>query len=364
MKKVFLYAYDKQNLGDDLFVHTITRRYSDVQFYMWTDRKNRETFASLPNLRVIDKDSQFVRLLQWLRPSLIARYKGFIEGRCDAVVYIGGSIFMEYPNWEQICNWWEWTAKNRPFYVLGANFGPWHTEGYRDKMAKIFEKMQDVCFRDKYSLALFPEVDTVRCAPDILFSYPMPKVPMREKQIFVSAIDCAGRDEAHDLSRFDKQYVSNMSSLLRGYLDGGYRLVLASFCKDEGDENGIAKILSAMGCENDSRVRVLAYDGTNADALTTSIAESEFVIGTRFHSVILAMAAGKPVFPVVYSDKTTRVLEDMDFRSEWGDLRTGSSFAKSSPPPPLVGVRFPAVETLSTAAQLHFNKLDSLLSGR
>ena len=32
MNSVFLYAYDRQNLGDDLFVHTITKRYPDVQF--------------------------------------------------------------------------------------------------------------------------------------------------------------------------------------------------------------------------------------------------------------------------------------------------------------------------------------------
>ena len=144
MKKTFLYAYDRQNLGDDLFVHAITRRYSDVQFYMWSDKKNRRVFADLPNLKVIDKDSKFVHLLHKLRPSLIARYRSCLEKRCDAVVYIGGSIFMEYPNWEQICTWWEYEAKNRPFYVLGANFGPYHTEAYRKKMEEIFRDCRDV----------------------------------------------------------------------------------------------------------------------------------------------------------------------------------------------------------------------------
>ena len=99
MKKAFLYAYDRQNLGDDLFVHAITGRYPNTQFYMWSDRKNQETFSCLPNLTVIDKDSRFVHLLHKLRPSLVARYRAWLEKRCNAVVYIGGSIFMEYPNW-------------------------------------------------------------------------------------------------------------------------------------------------------------------------------------------------------------------------------------------------------------------------
>ena len=325
MKKIFLYAYDRRNLGDDLFVHVITKRYPDVKFYMWSDKVNRETFASLPNLKVIDKDSRFVHFLNRLRPSLVARYKAWLEKRCDAVVYIGGSIFMEYPNWEQISTWWEYEAENRPFYVLGANFGPYHTEAYREKMASIFGKMRDVCFRDRYSNKLFSDVPTVRYAPDILFSYPMPAVDVKEKQIFVSVIDCAGRDESHSLSEFDSRYVTNMADMLRGYLNDGYDLVMASFCKEEGDESGITKILRAMGCENHPSIRIICYDGTNADELTTAISESALVIATRFHATILAMAAGRPVLPIVYSDKTLHVLEDLGYNELILDLRKSNS---------------------------------------
>lgn len=357
MKKVFLYAYDKQNLGDDLFVHAITRRYPDVQFYMWTDRKNRETFACLPNLRIIDKDSRFVRLLHRIRPSLVARYKGVIEGNCDAVVYIGGSIFMEYPNWEQICTWWEWTAENRPFYVLGANFGPWHTEEYRDKMAEIFGKMRDVCFRDKYSLNLFPDVDMVRCAPDILFSYPMPTVVVKEKQVFVSVIDCAGRDETYDLSEFDEQYVANVSNILRAYLDDGYSLILASFCKKEGDENGIRKLLAVLG--EDTRIKVLYYDGTNHQEMLTALAESGLVIGTRFHAVVLAFTAGRPVLPILYSDKTQHVLRDLGFEGTVLDLRDEDSWTRQLPV--VISSAEEADRSFGGRAEEHFEKLDSAL---
>ena len=350
MKKAFLYAYDRQNLGDDLFVHTITRRYPDVQFYMWSARKNRETFACLPNLKVIDQDSKLVHFLHKLRPSLIARYKGMIEKRCDAVVYIGGSIFMEYPNWETICIWWEWTAKNRPFYVLGANFGPWHTEDYRSKMEAIFRDCQDVCFRDRYSADLFPGI--TRQATDILFSYPMPKVPVKEKQIFVSVINCAGRDESHNLDNCDARYVENMANLLNGYLSDGHQLVLASFCKEEGDEEGVRKILAAMGCENDPRVSVLCYDGTNAEELTCAIAESEGVVATRFHALILAMAAGRPVLPIVYSDKTKHILEDVKFTGATYDLRENTLWM----PVAMIASKVPAGE-----AEKHFSELDIVL---
>lgn len=352
MKKVFLYAYDRQNLGDDLFVHTITKRYLDVQFYIWSGKENRKTFASLPNLKVIDGDSAWVRFLRKLRPSFVPGYKAWLEKQCDAVVYIGGSIFMEYPTWMQICSWWEYEAKHRPLYVLGANFGPYHTEGYREKMAQVFQNCRDVCFRDRYSRELFQNVDTVRMAPDILLSYPMPKRSVKEKQIFVSVINCAGRDESHGLNRYDKRYVNNMATLLQRLLDGGREIVLASFCAEEGDEEGIRKLLLAMGRENDPRIRIAHYDGTNTDEITGAIAESGGVIATRFHAMILAMAANRPVLPVIYSDKTKHVLEDLGFRGTVYDLREDSSW----PAADMNIVSVPAVQTAG-----HFEKLDQIL---
>ena len=53
MKKLFLYAYDHINLGDDLFIETIVRRYPHVKFYFWTDAKNKEVFKDLKNLKII-----------------------------------------------------------------------------------------------------------------------------------------------------------------------------------------------------------------------------------------------------------------------------------------------------------------------
>jgi len=92
MKKIFLYAYDRINLGDDLFVHTITKRYPDVKFFLWSTAINRTTFSSLKNLVVLDQESFIIRFLQKIRPSLAIRFKHNKEMSCDAVVYIGGSF--------------------------------------------------------------------------------------------------------------------------------------------------------------------------------------------------------------------------------------------------------------------------------
>lgn len=360
MKKVYLYAYDRQNLGDDLFVHTITKRYPDVQFYIWTGAENKATFKSLPNLKVIDRDSKWVHFLQKIRPSLVSRYRYALEDKCDAIVYIGGSIFMEYPNWEQLLTWWEYEAENRPFLALGCNFGPWHSEGYREKMACIYGKMKDVCFRDRYSAELFTDVTTVRQAPDILFNCPMPRVTVDEKNVFVSLIDCASRDDSHGLAVLDDNYIAGMAKLLREYLDNGHTLTLASFCRHEGDENAIAKIRQTLGiADNDTRVKDLCYTGTNADEMRSAIAGAGFVVASRFHATILALAANRPVLPVIYSDKTTHVLDDLGYKGITVDLRQENwvdyAVAESNR-----SVTTP-IDIVKEQAQGHFAVLDQLI---
>ena len=47
MKRVCLYAYDKVNLGDDLFIRTIAARYTDTKFYLWSDGVNKQNFSDV-----------------------------------------------------------------------------------------------------------------------------------------------------------------------------------------------------------------------------------------------------------------------------------------------------------------------------
>ena len=355
MKRVFLYAYDKRNLGDDLFIQTLVTRYPQVQFYIRTDPENRESFQGLPNLRVLERSSAMGRWLGKIRPSFESRYETRWENRCSAMVYIGGSIFMEYPSSPQFVEWLKYQGERHPFFVMGANFGPYHTEKYREDLGTSFSHLQDVCFRDKYSCRMFEGCGNVRYAPDILLGFTMPSARVVEKQVFVSVIDTENREDCND------DYVCSMARILRGYLDDGCTLVLASFCRAEGDEAGIRKILTEMKAEQDPRIRMRCYDGTNREEMLKCLASSDYVIASRFHGVILAMAAGRPVLPVIYSDKTLHVLEDLNFDGKYIDLRKNEQWdylsSRSNWDHPLT----PISEHTRKATEGHFEKLDSFL---
>ena len=96
MKKLFLYAYDRRNLGDDLFVEHITRRYPDTQFYIWSGVENKATYGSIPNLKRVGPDSRVVRLLRklpFLGFLMPAVWNAFLVG-WELSVYIGGGFWI------------------------------------------------------------------------------------------------------------------------------------------------------------------------------------------------------------------------------------------------------------------------------
>lgn len=358
MKKVFLFAYDNVNLGDDLFIHFITHRYPNIKFYFWTDKKNKRVFSNCSNLRVVDEKGWIIRTLNRIRPSFPVRYKYWCEKKCDLSLYVGGSIFIEYPNWINQINWLDYQVRHYKFYVLGANFGPYHEEKYRNQLKLVFDNMEDVCFRDLYSKNKFQDCVKVRYAPDILLSFPMPKVEIKGKQVFISVIDCEGRME---LEEYDENYISNMTSFIKKFIQDNCNIVLSSFCAKEGDELAIEKIMNRLEVKEKKKVMVLNYNGLNLSEMLRTIAESDFIVGTRFHSIILSLAANRPCLPIIYSDKTAHILQDLNFKGEIIDLRKNSkwNFYESKEN---WNDRVKQIDnTMKSMSQLHFEKLDKIL---
>lgn len=361
MKKIFLYAYDHINLGDDLFIETITDRYKDIEFYFWTNEKNKKVFQEQQNLKIIDENSTKTKLLKKIRPSLEARYKAGIQKKCDAQVYIGGSIFMEYPTWKDIVSWWDYQSNQHPFFVLGANFGPYHTEEYRNEMNRIYAQLKDICFRDTYSKNLFADNDNVRQAPDILFSYPMPKVKENKKQIFISVISYKDKELNSDFNQMtNEEYIEKMAEITSGFTKEGYQVILASFCREEGDLEAAKAIKNKS--KQQENITIFDYDGTNRKQLLEEMSSSVYIIAARFHGTILGLAAEKSVFPILYSDKTKYVLEDLGFHGAYADLRHPDSLSFENAKKNLESEYKIDVTDLVKNAEKHFEKLDEFLN--
>ncbi len=361
MKKVFVYAYDVGNLGDDLFVETLVKRYPDVQFYMWSN-ENQDSYKNLPRIKKINVDTGAIKFLEKIHLSLAARLKNYYIERCDAIIYIGGSIFIEYPNWRDIQSWWKYWSEKSKFYVLGANFGPYIDEEYRNSMESIFKNMEDVCFREKYSYDLFQSVDKIRYAPDILFGYPMPQTPKKKNKVFVSVINCRKKDEgSNKLWEYAEKYEKWLFDILKKYVDNNQEVILSSFCKVEGDEETANVLYTRLKeYKKNCKIRKSYYTGENSEEILREIASAEYVIATRFHAMILGISMGCYVLPVLYSNKTKNVLFDFGFKGEIVDIRKLESgkcvemrYAKLSEA---------EINVLRIQSKKNFEKLDTFLA--
>lgn len=227
-------------------------------------------------------------------------------------IYIGGSLFQETAktNIYKIKlpkRYW----KDLPVYILGANFGPFITKEYYDKYHEIFTKCSGVCFRDKKSYNLFKNIDCVRYAPDIIFNYKLPVVN-KEKSIAISVI---GEKTGCNYQK----YLDRIIEVVKFYINKGFSIKLLSFCENEGDKIASMFIESHVDVELRNKIKCYSYDG-DVERFTKILISSDFIIATRFHSMILGWLSGIPVFPVVYNEKMENVINDFGFKGKYVSL--------------------------------------------
>lgn len=300
MKKVFIMAYLRKNLGDDLFVKMLLEKYKDFDFYIKYDKHEYlDVLNKYNNLHLLygrDTDEE-------LYNSDVNEY--------DAYVYIGGSIFMEggssYNLSEKFYDFVKRCKENnKPFCYISCNYGPYQTQEYFDLSRKNFNECTDICFRDLYSYNLFNDIDSVRYAPDFAFSYKTPEVQKIKNSVGISVIDLGIRNDLKDKS---DTYLDFLCNNITKYINSGNEVYLFSFCEYEGDEVTIEKIVNRF--PNESKVHAVKYSG-DVDEFLKIYNQMEYMICARFHAMILSSTARQKVYVMSYSKKIDRVIEDLD----------------------------------------------------
>lgn len=319
---VFIAAdcYLNHNLGDDLFLTTLVSRYPNVHFVVFTDSTYEFLCERFSNLELVISSN---------RHGIIGKICGkagkmYRRDKCfrsvDAVVTIGGSLYWEAAEPKSFIDRIREQRRLQSdrykariasqYMVIGANFGPWHSDHFLNFYRHFFSRYcDDVCFRDSYSANLFSDASSTRQASDVLFGVKLPQVPKRN-QVFFSVVDLR-HWKYGSLASKATAYEQMIINLMKRYAAQGYEVILCSFCQAEGDEQCLERLYCAAR-EQELRIRLLCYRD-NMDEVLKEIAASKVVVGTRFHSVILGLSAGAAVLPVIYSAKTTHVLEDIGF---------------------------------------------------
>lgn len=342
--KIYVDAYLAKNLGDDLFVDILTKRYQNHKFFAIS---KGEKEYNKENLKVYNNKYFFKILKRFQLEKCLAN-------RYDAVVTIGGSMFMENNDSNR-----DFSLGKNKRYLLGVNFGPYKTEKYYQNIHNMMSKLEDVCFRDKYSYNLFKDLPNTRCASDIIFSMDTSKVKItNRKRAIISII--SPKDKLDE--KYQEKYENKMIELIK-FLDGkGYEICLMSFCKIENDEQEIENIINKLPKTYRDKVERYCYNGNIEQALNV-LGDCQLIVGGRFHANILGLVLGKSILPVLYSDKTLHVLQDMEINVPIIDIRKLDEFDVKSLTDEQLNTHFD-VEKQKKDAQRHFEKLDILLGGK
>lgn len=355
MKKVFIIAYSCLNLGDDLFIRTLVRRYPQTEFWLYTGLRYKVPFASEPNLKCSSTFTYFtVAALKKLK--IFGRHaeREYFAKKLHNVVRIGGSIFIEPPNWSSGGDLSRKSSAVNTFYI-GANFGPYRSEGFLRETRDRIRDAQDCCFRDSASFALFQDMPSVRLAPDVLFGYPYYPQEKTGNGIGISVISLESR---RDLKAMKDEYYKTIADVCLKCQQKEIPVTLFAFCKQEGDVHAIEDILSQI--KDRSGIEACVYNG-DLDSFMNKLNECEYMLATRFHAMVLGWSMGKKVLPIVYSHKQTNVIQDIGFSGRIWNLLGGEKYDGSR----LLNdcLENPALEIghLKLDAQKQFEALDLFL---
>lgn len=372
MNKVLLYACIEKNIGDDLFVYTICNRYPNCIFYISSEAK----YGSLKNI----KNLRFSHIFNiWQKASNLGNRKGFklyiskiLASFCSVYlkhfnisVYVVGNAFKCYNykgKWQS-----EWFKKRvlltKNFFLLSSNFGPYNDNQWVLDFKEHFRHASHICFRDYKSYELFKDLINVSWAPDVVLSLGEITHDVKDKnerkQILISIINCGYETRPENIKRYQNVYESKIVEICNYYLNNFYSVKILT-SNNEQDYPAAERIKNECYNQIHKQPDIIEYNG-NLNIVFEEYKKSDYIIGTRLHSIILAWLYKLPVVPIIYDIKVKYLLESYKFEGFKVDLESIYSLSVKEIDNALKEYDFKNLENLYLKSNKQFDLLDKLI---
>ncbi len=367
MKKALIRAFVSKNLGDDLFIYILCKRYPNTHFYITGPEKNRYIEDIAENLTFISVDSVFGKICNKIYKIKLKFQKIFML-REEAVlnflsfffknnILISGSFFIESPYWDQVVRDRDW-YKRKPF-IIGCNFGPYINESYKELYKVLLKDAKQVCFRDKVSYDMFPDLSNVSYAPDIVFNLQEQGASSKvEDEYYIISVIDVKKDDDKKLSQVEQKYEEILCTISKNLLAKGKRIVFMSFCSRQGDDAVIDRIMKQL---DSNQVETFYYEKEGIYKSLELFQNCQGVVASRYHGIILGMLYRKDILPISYSDKTINVLADLNYEGQIIDLLRLSEIDMSNMDLLFGRLEDEKLQEVIQNAKKHFEMLDKVL---
>lgn len=329
MKKILCNYYSQGNFGDDLFVFNLANHFCEDKIYLLTNPK-RISPDFPKNVKCLTMASWFLSILGYvegkLNNKILKKYlycyiKTFPQKygkRFDANVRIGGSLFMdksgggqEIPftiNKKLVRNFefQSMVQERNGLFLIGINLGPVYHEEYWKEIEKMAENCNHVCIRDFSSYYPLRHLKNVQYAPDVGFCTNIAIDGDKKNKILISLIQIERKTKD---CREIEAYYSLLAQVVKFFSEKEKEIVLLSMCDSEGDQKAVEKLKEKIKGE---KYTVFSYCGNIIETIRL-FSNSEYIVCSRFHAMIMGMVFDKPIYPICYNCKMSNYLQDIPF---------------------------------------------------
>lgn len=331
MKNVLLYGVLSVNLGDDLFFKIILERYPQTRFIIFAPEVYKSILSNYPNCVVVSKSDSVIKIISrfldfvHLPKSLGIYLYLFKKFNIDLFLIAGGSLFIEgnsnLPRLIKNIHKLTYVFRKVKICVIGSNFGPCITDGWRKTVEKSLHYVADVCFRDIQSFRTFSSLPNVRWGNDIVFHQAPSYYKEKSK---VLCVNIRSVDNWPTLKPYKERYLQQTKDIIEKYQSNGYNIKLLSFCSQYGDNEITDELYEIL--ERKENVSRFYYNGELNECLE-AITTAESILATRFHAIILGLIYDLKIIPISYSIKTENMLKTLGV---WDDIYDYNAFCNSS----------------------------------
>lgn len=361
--KVVLFACIEKNIGDDLFVYCLCKRYPNIMFTI-SNKARYGALAEIPNIK-------FSRTLEmWCSyngiesSNIILKCLGYIVrkvcaclmGDIDYGIYIVGNAFKNTKYIEKRQSLWikERRQLVKKFFLLSTNFGPYNDIRWKREFDDIFSQMDDVCFRDKESYKAFDKIGNVRYAPDAVLSLGKMEKKAQENNIVISIIDCALENRPEGLKKCGDNYEDKMVEVINYFSYLGYQIVVV--CSNTIQDVPAANRIIER-CKIKQKIKLCKYQG-NYNEIFSIFSSAQFTISTRLHTIILSWLFELPVIPIVYDIKIENMLQSYNFSGKYYNIQDIELLKCEDIEGIIANYKFDNLNNIIQAANNQFSKLD------
>lgn len=206
-----------------------------------------------------------------------------------------------------------------PVFVVGQSVGPLESHWSRRLVHFTFSRCAGVWVRDKRSQLLLSQIGVKSSVcPDTAFYLKAERPPHREEAYVVVTTRQWYFPYSHvnDRAELYGRYLTAISSGIEYWVERGYNVVLVAHTvgptESEDDRISVQHVSERLGETAKRKLKIVTQDLSPLE-LMNLYGGAYAMIGTRFHSVIMALTSGVPAVAISYHGPKASILADMGY---------------------------------------------------